>query len=131
MVQRNTIQKALIHEAVLRMGCHPTADEVYQEVAKAHPNISRGTVYRNLNQLAQAGKILRVQVANAPDRYDHCSQEHGHFHCLCCGQVFDYQLKSPPRPDPRRNPDLQVTGCAVLFSGYCGRCRRQKTGQGA
>ena len=55
MKTRNTIQRALVLEAVNRLQCHATADEIYAEIAKEHPHISRATVYRNLNLLAELG----------------------------------------------------------------------------
>ena len=57
MIQRNTIQCALVLETVNRMTGHVSADEVYDAIAADHPNISRATVYRNLNRLAEMGKI--------------------------------------------------------------------------
>ena len=55
--KRNTIQRALVFEAVNQLKCHATADEIYQMVAAEHPNISKGTVYRNLHQLSENGEI--------------------------------------------------------------------------
>jgi len=125
MEKRSTIQKSLISDAVLSMDNHPTADEIYAEVLKRCPTISKGTVYRNLNQLAESGEILRVQVANAPDRYDHTLGNHSHFYCRGCGRVYDYQLHSPVAAQPDLNPELQVLSCDVIFSGYCKCCQNQ------
>ena len=126
MEKRSTIQKSLISSAVLSMDNHPTADEIYAEVLKRCPNISKGTVYRNLNQLAESGEILRVQVANAPDRYDHTLGDHSHFYCRSCGKVYDYQLQTPVLPQPDLNPELQVLTCDVIFSGYCSSCQQKE-----
>ena len=59
-MKRNTIQRALTLEAVQKLQSHPTADEVYAAVSAEHPHISRGTVYRNLNQLSEDGKIREM-----------------------------------------------------------------------
>ena len=60
MMKRHTIQRTLVFDAVNKLQCHATADEIYEEIAKEHPNISRATVYRNLKQLAEAGEIRRL-----------------------------------------------------------------------
>ena len=57
MARRNTIQRALVLEAVKTLHCHATADEVYEEIIKEHPTISKATVYRNLNLLSEMGEI--------------------------------------------------------------------------
>ena len=51
MTKRNTIQRSLVFEAVNRLQCHATADEIYEDIVREHPHISRATVYRNLNML--------------------------------------------------------------------------------
>lgn len=56
MQTRNTVQRQIVLQAVLRMHDHPTADTVYAAVAADHPSISKATVYRNLNQLASQGR---------------------------------------------------------------------------
>ncbi len=76
MQTRNTVQRQIVLQAVLRMHDHPTADTVYAAVAADHPSISKATVYRNLNQLASQGEIRRVAVPNGADRYDFNLEEH-------------------------------------------------------
>ena len=70
MIYRNTVQRAMTLEAVRRLHAHPTAEEVYRQVAAEHPSVSRATVYRNLNQLAAQGEILRVPVPTGADHFD-------------------------------------------------------------
>ena len=64
-MKRNTIQRALVLEAVNSLKCHATADEIYDFIAAEHPSISKGTVYRNLNQLSEIGMIRRVEVPDS------------------------------------------------------------------
>ncbi len=61
MEKRNTIQKQLVLDAVFRLANHPTAEEVYAEVARSHPTVSKATVYRNLGSLSEDG-LLRQGV---------------------------------------------------------------------
>ena len=65
--RRNTIQRSLVYEAVHRLQSHATAEEIYAEIVKYHPTVSRGTVYRNLNRLAEEGEIRRMEIPGGPD----------------------------------------------------------------
>lgn len=68
---------------------HPTADEVYTSIRKEFPNISLGTVYRNLNQLAELGEIKKLTFTNGPDHFDYEMKPHYHFICRNCGRIYD------------------------------------------
>lgn len=89
---RNTIQRALVLEAVQSLHNHPTSADVYEVVRERHPNISRATVYRNLGVLANRGEVLRVEVPNGADRYDFLNKPHYHAKCRVCGGVFDIDM---------------------------------------
>ena len=69
---------------------HPTAQEIYNMTREKDPTISMGTVYRNLNLLAEQGKILRIKVPGGADRYDGTIAPHNHAVCTRCGMVMDY-----------------------------------------
>lgn len=89
MQNRNSAQRALILDIMAGNKSHPTADEIYDEARKSDPHISRGTVYRNLNLLAENGSILRIPVPNGADHFDSTLEEHYHFYCHKCGKVTD------------------------------------------
>lgn len=132
MNKRNTIQKMLILDAVRSMSNHPTAQEIYGVVCERCPTISKGTVYRNLNALADDGDILRVTVANAPDRYDKTAYEHCHFRCRGCGRVYDFKLPHEVEIDNTLNPDFIAEDYVLLVNGLCSSCiceRRNDNGQ--
>ena len=69
---------------------HPTADAVYQYLRNDLPTISLGTVYRNLNQMAASGRILRLHVDGKTDHYDACTDPHAHLLCTKCGAWMAY-----------------------------------------
>ena len=62
MIKRNTIQRSLVLETVNKLKCHATADEIYEDIVKEHPNVSRATVYRNLNLLSEIGYIRKMML---------------------------------------------------------------------
>ena len=92
MMRRKTIQCALVLEAVNRLRCHATADEIYEELVQEHPNIGRGTVYRNLKRLCEMGDIRKREIPGGADRFDHLCGNHYHAKCLKCGRVFDVDM---------------------------------------
>ena len=87
--RRNTIQKEIIYRTLCQMGNHPTAAMVYSEVHRAHPTISRSTVYRVLSQMAAEGACLRLGLAGGDDRYDGDTSRHSHIRCRVCGALAD------------------------------------------
>ena len=98
MDRRNTRQRQLVLEAVHRLR-HPDAEEVYSEVAREHPHVSKATVYRNLNLLAQQGDIRKVETAEGAARFDGCTETHYHFRCRLCGKIEDAPMKALDAPE--------------------------------
>ena len=126
MIQRNTIQCSLVFETVNRLQCHATADEIYDAIVQEHPNISRGTVYRNLNRLCEMGKIRRISIPGGADRFDHLCHEHYHAKCVECGRVFDVEMEyiQDLSDRIRDTHGFEVTGHDILFKGICPECKK-------
>lgn len=103
---------------------HPTADMVYESVRKNQPNISLGTVYRNLSLLAEHGQILKISTGTGPDHYDGYIEPHNHFICKRCGAVLDMDYVS--EEDVITNASKSFTGkiedYELLFYGTCEFC---------
>jgi Fur family peroxide stress response transcriptional regulator len=128
MLRRNSAQKEIIGEVLVRLD-HPTAAEVYEEVRKDRPQISLGTVYRNLSLMAEEGELLRLSFPEAPDRFDPNAHEHYHASCVCCGRIFDTDHSLPE--ELIGEIDRAVEGCTgvkvksrvMIFRGICAVCR--------
>ena len=73
---------------------HPTADEVYMHVKRDFPNISLGTVYRNLNLLTDIGEASKISTPDGGDRFDGRTEPHNHFLCTRCGRLLDLDLNN-------------------------------------
>lgn len=129
MNKRETIQKKLVSEAVRELGCHATAEEVYDHVAAVYPSISKGTVYRNLNSLSEDGEILRVGVPGSADHFDHNCTEHYHVICVRCGKVSDVDMDPIASLTERINEThgFDFLGCDILFKGICPECKKQSS----
>ena len=127
MLRRNTIQRSLVYEAVNTLQNHATADEIYELIAKDHPHISKGTVYRNLSQLAKDGEIRRVEVPGGPDRYDHRCHNHSHAMGQQCGRVFDIEMAyiEDLEKEIEDAHGFAVSGHDIMFRGVCPDCQRK------
>jgi Fur family ferric uptake transcriptional regulator len=86
---RMTKQKALIIDELKKVKTHPTAQDVYEMVKKTMPNVSLGTVYRNLEALSERGEIQRLAYNPGKRRYDGNALNHPHLCCRVCGRVDD------------------------------------------
>ena len=84
---RNTKQKNVILEIVNNSYDHLTAYQIYEIARKLIPNISLGTVYRNLSGLTDDGKIRKLEVYGTL-RFDR-NTKHAHFICTECDGIFD------------------------------------------
>lgn len=123
---RNTIQRALVLEAVQSLHNHPTSADVYEVVREKHPNISRATVYRNLGVLANKGEVLRIEVPNGADRYDFRNKPHYHAKCRECGGVFDIEMSHLDDLVARITDThgFSVEDHEVIFTGLCPHCQK-------
>lgn len=124
--RRNTPQRRLIAEIVRQSPDHPTAEEIYRRAVSRAPNLSLGTVYRNLALLCEMREIQRIPVPNGPDHYDFRIPEHCHFLCTGCGRMFDVPDRCAPPPVQLRltdAPDFEVSGQFLIYTGLCRSCR--------
>ena len=122
---RMTIQYSLVLDAVRKLHCHATADQVYAEVQKENPHISRGTVYRNLNRLSELGEIRKREVPGGADCFDHLCDDHYHARCDQCGRVFDVDMEYRPHltEEIRDSHGFVFTGCDIVFRCICPECQ--------
>ena len=89
---RYSKQRELVMQTVQQLCDHPTAEEIYDKAAQECPNLSLGTVYRNLNSLVEAGRVRRVSIPGKADRFDHTLPWHSHLYCTVCGGVTDAEV---------------------------------------
>jgi Fur family peroxide stress response transcriptional regulator len=98
-MRRDTKQREAIIRILRNTRSHPTADQIYDEVRQDIPNISKGTVYRNLQLLAEDGAVSVLNIDGTQNRYEQKREAHYHFKCETCRRVFD--LNEPVDKDPR------------------------------
>lgn len=105
---------------------HPTAEIVYQNIKETIPNISLGTVYRNLNQLANAGMILRLSCDGKTDHFDAETKPHCHFICKSCGAVSDIPIDPSDGliAEASSVSANHIEAASILFYGVCSECEK-------
>lgn len=103
---------------------HPTAETVYLNVKKEFPNISLGTVYRNLSLLAELGEIQKISTGTGPDRFDGNPAPHYHFFCNQCGSVIDLEMEEINHINIIAGSqfDGKIDGHITYFYGTCKDC---------
>lgn len=118
-------QRELVFNAVMEHKLHPTADFVYSFLRRENPNLSLGTVYRNLSLLAENGQIRKISIPHGGDRFDSRMDEHYHMVCQSCGGVYDIELHSLHSLDERIEQDtgFTVTGHELIVNGICTHCK--------
>ncbi len=128
MQSRNTNQRKLVLELMTENYTHPTADDVYELARKIDSHISRGTVYRNLNFLADNGNILKISVPNGADHFDFNVKEHYHFHCSKCGKMYDVpesvSVEMESATKEMQQKGFFVEGHNLIFTGICPNCKK-------
>lgn len=108
---------------------HPTAESVYTSVKKDFPNISLGTVYRNLMLMRDTGKLNTVDVGDGVIHFDPNTSEHSHFVCTDCGRIID--LPGVDMAAIKAGAQMKfrgkIEGCQTCFYGLCEDCMKKKS----
>jgi Fur family peroxide stress response transcriptional regulator len=123
---RETRQRRLVLKALRDTRSHPTAEWIFTRVREQLPNVSLGTVYRNLNVLREEGIVREIRSAGRSTRWDADLSPHGHFVCTACGEVRD--VTDLRMHDWRSLKDLvgcEVTAQQTEFYGLCPVCLRR------
>lgn len=129
---RYSRKRADILAAIQGTCCHPSAEWVYQRLKPTHPDLSLGTVYRNLIFLQQHGQIQSVGVVQGQERFDGILTPHSHFVCTCCGSITDLPDISLDIQLDRavsRQYGLAVQRHELTFYGLCPDCTQNNQNQ--
>ncbi|NBJ91084.1 Fur family transcriptional regulator [Parablautia muri] len=124
---KHSKQRDSIKEFLATRKDHPTADVIYKNVRQSFPNISLGTVYRNLTLLADLGEIARVRVGDGVDHFDYDTSPHYHFICKECGNVIDLDMPVTEQITAavRENFNGKIEGQMTYFYGRCSNCTQK------
>jgi len=128
MRRRDTRQREAILGILQRSTSHPTADAIYEEAKKVIPNISKGTVYRNLKVLHEMGLISELNLNGTVSRFEGSQNNHYHFRCKRCGRVFDVggPVHKELDEEVAKKTGFKVSYHQLEFRGLCKDCQQQK-----
>ena len=121
---RHSHQRERIYEYLCRSKEHPSAEMVYNDLRPEIPNLSLGTVYRNLKLLEELGKVRRVTTWQGSERYDAICGDHVHFLCSCCGRLRDVEHISADaiRAVCSLEEGCRITKLDLTITGICPDC---------
>jgi len=126
--QRNSRQRQLVLQSVREHADHPSADQIYIDVRRKDGKISRGTVYRNLNVLADNGDIRRIE-APVMHRFDRRASRHYHVMCKKCRRIMDIRLPYNEAWDSEvaGQTGYEIDSHSIIFEGLCPFCAKNGT----
>lgn len=124
---RRSQQRERILELLKGTDTHPTANWLYARLRKDFPNLSLGTVYRNLAVLAEQGLISRIDFDSTFDRFDANTRHHYHFICDICGAIIDLDLPVDESLNRRvrATSGLEARWHDIQFRGICETCAKK------
>ena len=98
---------------------HPTADQIFQDLKKEVPTLSKATVYNTLSLFVEKGLISPTMADRVHSRYDLTDKDHGHFVCTSCQEIYDF----PYQPDTHRSlKGFKIESQELIIKGICERC---------
>lgn len=127
-VQTRTLNKSKQRDAILNYLMprtdHPTAENVYNAIKMDFPNISLGTVYRNLSLLVEIGVIQKISCGDASEHFDGNPAPHNHFICSDCYSVIDLSMGNIDFIDTLAATSFngEIMGHNIYFYGKCENC---------
>ena len=120
--QRYSRKREAVREALSQTVEHPSAEMLYVELKQKYPEISLGTVYRNLAEFCRNDEAVCVATVNGQERFDGCTKAHPHFVCEKCGEVLDVAGDIPPCVDSLLLPGT-ASAVSLTFYGVCNHCK--------
>lgn len=119
---RYSLQRETIYEVLKATKSHPNAEWIYNEVRKQIPDISLGTVYRNLNSLVESRRIDSLETALKEVHYDADMSMHAHFVCDKCNKIYDMEIKAKAQ----RPEGFECSYEKHIYYGICKDCKGKK-----
>ncbi len=124
-VRKHSHKRDAVLEKLRSTKSHPSAKWIYDELRKDIPDISLGTVYRNLSVFKDEGQIISVGVVNGQERFDANTREHNHFICTGCGSVLDIDtdIEDALSAEVERRYGVEIHSRQLTYYGKCPKCR--------
>ncbi len=123
VVRKHSKKRDAILDCIRNTTCHPTAEWVYRQLKPSFPDLSLGTVYRNISMFKEENVIQSIGVVNGLERFDYNTEPHTHFICSKCGDVVDlHHVALPQSVLDEAAVGGSITSYQLQFTGVCGKC---------
>ncbi len=125
-MKRYSKQRETILQILRSTKKHPTASYIYEQARQHIPNISLGTVYRNLAELALEGTILSFKTQDGCEHYDATETPHPHLCCGTCHGIVDVEIPFVKDFVAQSSAyvGLPIVGHHIVFYGQCAECQK-------
>ena len=123
---RPSLQRIEIMRYLLTHPTHPTIDEIFMELKKRIPTVSRTTIYNTLRMFSEKGGELMITIDEHNVCYDGTTTPHAHFSCKVCGRVFDMPDMHPPTPQSTAIEGFSIDDAQLYYKGVCADCQRKR-----
>ena len=124
---KHSKKRDAILECVQSTGSHPSAEWVFAQLKPQIPDLSLGTVYRNLSMFKEEGLIGTMGVVKGMERFERNTEPHTHFICNRCSAVIDVEDLDPPTHLGSSVSCGCVEQCILTFAGICQKCLEENT----
>ena len=122
---KNFRKRNAIYECLIASKAHPSAEAIYTQLKPTIPDLSLGTVYRNLHLFKDQGLAISVATVNGVERFDGNTKPHVHFICNDCTAVIDLEELAVPQALTKAAESSigsKVAECQLSFTGTCKNC---------
>ena len=123
---RPSLQRIEIMRYLLTHPTHPTIDEIFMELKKRIPTVSRTTIYNTLRMFSEKGGALMITIDEHHVCYDGTTTPYAHFSCKVCGRVFDMPDMQPPTPQSTAIEGFSIDDAQLYYKGVCADCQRKR-----
>ena len=121
-----SIQRILIMDYLLNHHTHPTVDEIYRDLSKKHPTLSKTTVYNTLRLFSVCNAAQMITIDEHRVCYDGITSPHAHLLCRKCGRIIDIRLTQlPVIPESKIIEDNIIDEVQLYYKGICAQCARR------
>lgn len=125
---RLTPQRLAVLRVLVGSPDHPSVEQIYEEVRRQHPMISRATVYKTVETLKEMAQVLELEFSGASNRYDgRRAEPHPHLVCRGCGNIQDLELPALMREarEVAEKTGYELLGHRLDFYGLCATCQEK------
>ena len=117
-------QRLKILEYMNNHRTHPTVDEIYTDLQKEIPTLSKTTIYNTLNALIETDLVKLLTIEENEARYDINFENHGHFKCESCKKIFDFDVDIDSL-EIKGLDNFKIKHKDMYFKGICPECSKK------